>query len=155
MKLNKKTILIYLVGIILFGLLYVSYPKNSEELIGVGLAVVFLIVINAFINKKIRKGVKQYARENISVYNSLAEISRGKQDSRGTTSGNIPGSIATDSKGESGNEESNSNEGHSDIQSKYLEIPKPNEDELPGVPEPDRADSDTVEKHSSSIPDLE
>jgi len=151
---KKKTMLIYLSALILFGAVYVSYPTKSEELIGIGLAIVSLAAINAFMNKKVRKEVKQYARENISVYNSLREISRGRNNGR-TTTGNINGSIGTDSEGEHRNEESISNEGHPDIQSEHSEIPELNEQELPGVPESDSSDSDPVEEHSSSIPDLE
>ena len=154
-KMKKKTMLIYLSAIVIFGLIYLSYPTKSEELIGVGLAVVSLIVANTFINKKVQKEVKQYARENISVYKSLREISRGRKDNGGATTGNIAGSTSTDSEGEHGNEESTSNEGHADVQSEYLEIPELNENELPGVPESDSTDSDPLEEYSSAVPDLE
>ena len=145
---KKKTRLIYLSGIVLFGILYLSYPKKSEELIGIGLAVVVLIAINIFMNKKVEKEVKQYARENIRIFTE-------PKGSGGSTTGNLPRSIATDSEGEHGNEEPTSNEGHADIQSEHSEIPELNENELPGVPESDSSDSDPVEEHCSSVPDLE
>ena len=145
---KKKTRLIYLSGIVLFGILYLSYPKKSEELIGIGLAVVVLIAINIFMNKKVEKEVKQYARENIRRFTE-------PEGSGGTATGNLPRSIATDSEGEHGNEEPTSNEGHADIQSEHSEIPELNENELPGVPESDSSSSDPVEEYSCAVPDLE
>jgi len=141
MRLTKKRKLIYLGGIVLVGLIYLSYPNKSEELIGIGLAIIALFFLNILLNKKVKREVRQYARENISIYTE-------PKGSGGTNTG----SIATDDEGEHGNEESNSNEGHSDIQSEHSEIPELNEN---GVPESDSTDSDSVEEYSSAIPDLE
>ena len=145
---KKKTRLIYLAVIVIFGLVYLSYPNKSEELIGVGLAIVSLIGLNIFLNKKVEKEVKQYARENIRIFTE-------PKGSGGSTTGNLPRSIATDSEGEHGNEEPTSNEGHADIQSEHSEIPELNENELPGVPESDSSSSDPVEEYSCAVPDLE
>ena len=145
MKLTKKRKLIYLGGIVLAGLIYLSYPNKSEELIGIGLAIITLFILNILLNKKVKREVRQYARENISIYTE-------PKGSGGTNTGNLPGNTSTDSEGEPRNEEPNSNERHSDIQSEHSEIPELNEN---GVPESDSTDSDSVEEYSSAIPDLE
>ena len=147
---NKKIVVISIIGVFLFGVLYVSYPKHSANILGLGLSAI-LICIGLFLNnRKIRKEVRQYARENITRYNDTEDRRIGESAS-GDNTGNIP----ADNEGEYRDEAVVSSEGRSNIQNESIEVPELDDDKLSGVEGSSSSDSDTTEEYSYPIPDLE